>query len=95
MQDPTGRYSNAETAFVQRRDGTMIAYLRHRIISPPAVSGSAQTATRQGERLDLLSQRTLGDPLQYWRICDANTILDPHELTATSGRLLFVPIAGS
>ena len=26
----------------------------------------------QGERIDLVSNRTLGDPLAYWRICDAN-----------------------
>ena len=35
----------------------------------------------QGDRLDLITARTLGDPEQFWRVCDANDALDPAELT--------------
>ena len=31
----------------------------------------------QGDRLDTITTRTLGDPLQFWRICDANDTYEP------------------
>ena len=35
----------------------------------------------QGDRLDLLAARLLGDAELWWRIADANPELDPEELT--------------
>ena len=35
----------------------------------------------------------LGDPLLYWRIADANAVIDPHELTDTLGRARRDPAA--
>ena len=46
----------------------------------------------QGERIDLVAYRTLGDPLAYWRICDANNAMDPQELTEEPGFRLRVPL---
>jgi hypothetical protein len=40
----------------------------------------------QGERLDNIAAQYLGDPEQFWRICDANAVLRPDELTDTTGR---------
>jgi hypothetical protein len=34
----------------------------------------------QGERLDRLTWQYLGDPLQFWRIADANGALHPDAL---------------
>jgi hypothetical protein len=34
----------------------------------------------QGDRLDTITARYLGDPTQFWRICDANDTLRPDEL---------------
>ena len=45
-----------------------------------------------GERLDRLTWQNLGDPEQYWRLCDANGALVPDELTSIRGRALVVPI---
>ncbi len=45
-----------------------------------------------GDRLDLIAHRYLGDPELYWRICDANRALRPEELTAEPGRRLVIPI---
>ena len=36
--------------------------------------------------------RTLGDPLQFWRVCDANNAMNPPELTEEAGRALRVPV---
>jgi hypothetical protein len=46
----------------------------------------------QGDRLDLIAARTLGDSEQFWRVCDANDAMDPHELTAEPGRAVRVPV---
>jgi hypothetical protein len=44
----------------------------------------------QGERLDNITARYLGDPLQFWRLCDANGALDPEELTDETGRTIAI-----
>jgi hypothetical protein len=36
---------------------------------------------KDGERLDNLANQYLGDPLQFWQLCDANDALDPDVLT--------------
>jgi nucleoid-associated protein YgaU len=45
-----------------------------------------------GDRLDLLAARYYGDPLQSWRIVDANGGMDPFELLEP-GRTLVIPRA--
>ena len=50
-----------------------------------------EVTVAQGDRLDLIAARTLGDPEHFWRICDANDALDPVELTSEAGRMLRVP----
>ena len=34
-----------------------------------------------GDRLDNVSAQYLGDPEQFWRLCDANNAMEPEELT--------------
>ena len=36
---------------------------------------------RQGQRLDHLAYRYLGDPAGYWRICELNNVMLPEALT--------------
>ncbi|MFC0111328.1 hypothetical protein [Kibdelosporangium aridum] len=43
---------------------------------------------REGDRADVLANRYIGDPEQWWRIADANPVLDPRDLTSTPGRRL-------
>jgi hypothetical protein len=50
-------------------------------------------AVALGDRLDLVAFRFYQDPLQFWRICDANGALLPEELTAELGRRLAIPFA--
>jgi hypothetical protein len=42
-------------------------------------------AVTRGDRLDLITARYLGDPTQFWRVCDANDVLSPDELTREVG----------
>jgi hypothetical protein len=44
------------------------------------------------DRPDLLGAKHLGDPLLYWRIADANAVVDPNELTDTLGRRVDIPL---
>jgi hypothetical protein len=39
----------------------------------------------QGDRLDLLAAKYLGDPLLFWLLCDANGALRPDALVETPG----------
>ena len=43
------------------------------------------------ERLDLAATRALGSPLLYWRLCDANKVMNPRDLEI-SGTVLLVPL---
>lgn len=93
MFEYTSRYYNIETVTLTLPDGRVVAYKRRRFL-PQAESLPvlAEVTVAQGDRLDLIAARTLGDPQQYWRICDANEATNPPELTDEPGEVLRVPI---
>ena len=68
---------------------------RRFIAAPEGVPVAAVHVVTDMERPDLLGARYLGDPLLYWRIADANAVVDPHELTDTPGRRVVIPGTGS
>jgi hypothetical protein len=88
----TSRYYGIETATYETNDGREIVYLRRRFL-PAAANGSliAEHLVTQGERLDNITARYLGDPEQFWRVCDANNAMRPEELTDEIGRRLRIP----
>jgi hypothetical protein len=92
MFDENSRYSGLETATTTLPDGRVVSYKRRRFL-PRAedLPLLAVVTVADGDRLDLVTHRTLGDPEQFWRICDANNALDPATLTAEPGRALRVP----
>jgi nucleoid-associated protein YgaU len=74
-------------------NGQVIAYLPRRIVPQPGAPNFAtisQYTVRQGDRLDLIAAKFLGDPLMAWLICDANGAMRPHDLVATPGRVLAI-----
>jgi nucleoid-associated protein YgaU len=93
MFEHTSRYYNIETATLTLADGRVVAYKRRRFL-PQAESLQvlAEVTVSQGDRLDLITARTLGDPEQYWRICDANEAMNPPDLTDEPGEVLRVPV---
>ncbi|NOK34660.1 hypothetical protein HMI49_15780 [Corallococcus exercitus] len=93
MLEPKSRYYSLETATFTTRSGRTVAYKRRRFVDPPSeLLTLSEVVPAEGERLDLLTARTLGDPEQYWRICDANNALSPFELERTPERLLRIPL---
>lgn len=55
------------------------------------VGTPAHWTVRAGERPDTVAAQVLGDPLLYWRLADANAVLDPASLTDTPGRRIRLP----
>jgi len=90
---PTSRYYSIETVTITAADGRMMAYKCRRFLPPSeSLPTLVEVSVMQGDRLDLITARTLGDPEQFWRVCDANLALDPFELTAQLGRTLRIPL---
>jgi hypothetical protein len=86
---PTSRYHNTDTDTLIQRDGTELVYLKRRFVpSPERFTLLQEHVVTQGERLDNITARYLGDPLQFWRICDANMAMNPPELMAEVRRRL-------
>jgi hypothetical protein len=93
MFDYTSRYYNVETAFWTGPDGQPRPYKRRRFLpQPETLQELAQWPVAQQDRFDLIAARTLGDSQAYWRIADANRVMDPQELTATPGQRLIIPM---
>ena len=84
----TSRYSALGTAVLVVPDGRTITYVRRRIVPAPERFAllSGYTVV-EGDRLDNVAHRFLGDPEQYWRLCDANGALRPDALIEIGRRL--------
>jgi hypothetical protein len=84
---PSSRYHGIETAELETPDGTRTIYIRRRFIPQPDRFAFLQEHTvAEGERPDNIAARYLSDPQQFWRICDANAVMDPWELTEAAGK---------
>jgi hypothetical protein len=89
--EPTSRYFALEQGTYTFPEGRTVAYARRRFLPAGATMRPlAFEAVRSGDRLDLIAARTIGDPEQAWRICDANDAMDPDALLRT-GRRLTIP----
>ena len=93
MFDHTSRYDALETATYTTPEGRAIAYKRRRFLPQgKTLPLLVEVTVAEGDRLDLITARTLGDPEQFWRVCDANDTMNPFDLTAEPGRTLRVPV---
>ena len=92
---PTSRYYGVATATYTHADGEAAVYLRRRFVPPPGAFATLQEHTvAEGERLDHLAARYLGDAALFWRLCDANAALHPADLEATGQQLRITLPAG-
>ena len=89
MFEHTSRYYSLETVAFSLPDGREVRYVRRRFL-PRAEDMPllAEVTVTEGDRLDVITFRTLGDPLHFWRVCDANNAMNPIDLTAVPGRKL-------
>ncbi|MBG1267323.1 hypothetical protein [Nostoc sp. WHI] len=93
MFDHTSRYYNIESVEYTTGDGRKIAYKRRRFLPQgQEIPLFVEVTVNEGNRLDLITSNTLGDPLQFWQICDANNTMNPEELTAELGKVIRIPM---
>ena len=89
----TSRYFDIEIAKYVTADQREIAYLRRRFL--PSSAGAtilAEHQVEEGDRLDNVTAKYLGDPEQFWRLCDVNDAMRPDELTEEIDRFLKIPL---
>lgn len=89
---PSSRYLNTPVASRTGPDGQRLRYLRRRLMPDPKAEPLGFHAVSDGDRIDRIAARTLGDPLLWWRLADTNLALDPADLTATVGRTLRIAV---
>ena len=85
MFDSTSRYYKVDQATLTITDpGGLpreIRYVRRRFIpSADEMTTLVEYTMLQGDRLDNITARFLTDPTQFWRVCDANTVMRPEDL---------------
>lgn len=90
---PTSRYYGIELATFTLADGEQRVYLRRRFLPPSSrFALLRQHVVGEGERVDRLAAQELGDPQAFWRVCDANDVMRPDELTDVVGRALRITL---
>jgi hypothetical protein len=97
MFETNSRYYKIKEATITFKDSEggerNIVYKRRRFIPPAEDTGTlVEHTVIQGERLDNITARYLGDPTQFWRVCDVNLILKPDELTDEIGGLIKIAL---
>ena len=97
MFESNSRYFNTATATfsLTTADGRVrtITYLQRRFL--PSGDGAptlVEHGVQQSDRLDNITARYLGDPTQFWRLCDANGAIRPDELTDTIGNKIRITL---
>lgn len=93
MFDSTSRYYVLETTTIKTPDGKVTAYKRRRFLPQgDTLPLLVEVTVNDGDRMDLISVRTIGDAEQFWRVCDANNGMNPFDLTTEPGKTLRVPV---
>jgi hypothetical protein len=89
----TSRYYGIATTTLETPDGRKTIYVRRRFVPPPErFELLLEHVVTQAERLDNITAQYLGDPEQFWRICDANGAIRPDELVETIGRRIRITL---
>ena len=85
------RYYGSSTLSYTAPNGQAVTYLARRFVPQPGAPNYATVAqhtVQQGDRLDLLAAKYLGDPLLFWLLCDANGAMRAGQLVETPGTVL-------
>src|SRR5687768_13811697 len=89
---PTSRYATVGTSTYQRRlapgeELAPTAFLRRRLVPrPERFALLHEYPCVERDRRDLVAASELGDAELWWRIADANGVIDPGTMTEPVGR---------
>lgn len=87
------RYYGIGTAVYVTPDGRQFPYTPRRILPRPTdLAQIDQYTVVDGDRIDVLANRFIGDPEHWWRIADANPVIDQRDLTAVPGDTLRITL---
>ncbi|MBP6237639.1 MAG: hypothetical protein KA536_15925 [Saprospiraceae bacterium] len=90
---PTSRYYGLEISIHTEENGDKKPYIKRRFIAQSdAFQVISEHKVQEGDRLDNISYKHLGDPELFWRICDANVALHPLELTDEIGKYIKITL---
>ena len=82
----TSRYYYLETANHTTEDGRAVAYKRRRFLPRgETMLTLAEVVVTNGDRLDRITARTIGNPQHFWRICDRENAMNPRDVLAEAG----------
>jgi hypothetical protein len=91
---PTSRYAGVLVHTHEPGDGRLpVAYLARRLVpAPERLAAVGEYPVEEGDRLDLIAARRLGDPELWWRLADANPTVDPTSPPGPVGRRLRITL---
>jgi hypothetical protein len=77
----------------EAKDGSEVGYVSRRFLpSGNEFDLLLEHRVTEGERLDTITAKYLDDAEQFWRICDANEVISPFELTDPVGRTIRITL---
>lgn len=92
MFEHTSRYYRInEATYTKPGEGVIIYKLRRFLPRGENMARVAEVTVTGEDRPDLVSTRALGDPEQFWQICDANNAMNPFDIVIVPGSKLKVP----
>jgi hypothetical protein len=86
MFSSKSRYTSLEIAKWTTPEGRILPYVRRRFLPPLVEEPFIEHEVTDSDRLDNVTAQYLGDPEQYWRICDVNTAMHPAQLLDSDRR---------
>lgn len=87
------RYAPLPTSTYTTPDGRQISYVIRRFLpQPDGFTLLLLHTVTDSDRLDNITNQYLDDPQQFWRICDANDVMPPFDLTATTGATIDITL---
>lgn len=99
MFEPTSRYAklNVKTLSVPAPNSNdeprEIRYVERRFLPPLNESVPViEHTVVEGDRLDNITAKYIGDPTQFWRVADANHQMHPEELTDEPGSRVIITL---
>lgn len=91
--DAGSRYRGVAIATIATADGRTLRFVRRRLLPPlGSVALSGHLRVQEGDRPDTLAAAAHRDPSAWWRLCDANGLVDAGQLTVPIGRIVRVPL---
>jgi hypothetical protein len=90
---PMSRYFGIEIAVYESMATAPTPYVRRRFLPQMEQFQTIQEhQVSQGERPDNLTYQYMNDPEQFWKICDANGVMHPNELTESIGKTVRITL---